>query len=160
MEKYQTDQAAQICANWFVNNKAQDRDNPGSAHYTIDNSNIVQCVHDSDFAYGVLGSQGLFSYNDISLHFEHAGWSASTDWNSDYSQKMLRLSAQLTADRAKKFGVPLVYQNSTGLTAGQAGFTGHHDTVIAASIPGGHTDPGPNFPWSAYMQMVREAAGV
>jgi hypothetical protein len=157
MEMDQTDQAAENCANWFATNK--DPKKEGSAHYCVDNNSIVQSVHDTDFAYGVIGSQGLFSYNDISLSVEHAGWAATTDWNSDYSQKMLHLSAQLTAKKAKQFGVPMVYQNPAGLTAGQAGFTGHMD-VVASTGTGDHTDPGPNFPWASYMQMVRDAAAA
>jgi N-acetyl-anhydromuramyl-L-alanine amidase AmpD len=162
MEMAQTDQTAENCANYFAFNV--DENHKSSAHYCIDSNTIMQCVHDSDEAWGVIGTdtQSGVSINTEALHFEHAGCAGTvpgipaspTDWSNAYTQKMMALSAQLTAKKARQFGIPTVHLSVADIQSGQRGFVGHDD-LNAAWHGGDHSDPGPNWPWATYMALVR-----
>lgn len=95
------------------------------------------------------------------MHFEHAGYASQStaDWQDTFSDAMLRLSAKLVAQKAKENGIPIVHVTGSGLTTagGQPGIVGHGDFTAAFGTAGGHTDPGPNFPWAGYIQMVTDA---
>jgi N-acetyl-anhydromuramyl-L-alanine amidase AmpD/prophage tail gpP-like protein len=153
-----TSDAAQNVANMFA--AGGNAEGPASAHYCIDNEHIIQCVHDKDEAYSVKGSDSSGnSINMQSLNFEHAGGNQSaSEWQDTFSQQMLRLSAKLTAQRAHAWGIPMVHVIPSGLAAGQSGFAGHVDFSTAFPVAGGHADPGPDFPWAQYMQMVSDEA--
>lgn len=158
MEAPESNETAQNVANMFATGSGME--GPASAHYCIDNENIVQCVKDGDEAYGVIGSDNTGgSINQQSLHFEHAGYASQTlaQWQDPFSDAMLRLSAKLTAKKAKELGIPIVHVTPGGLGGGQSGFVGHGDFTNVFGPAGGHTDPGANFPWAGYMQMVQDA---
>jgi prophage tail gpP-like protein len=162
MEAPESNETAQNVANMFAGGRT---DGPASAHYCLDNENIVQCVKDIDMAYGVLGdgTDGSAAVggkiDQQTLHFEHAGYASQTlaDWQDEFSTAMLKMSAKLTAKKAKEWGIPCVHVTPGGLAGGQSGFAGHGDFTTAFSTPGGHVDPGSNFPWAQYMQLVNDA---
>jgi len=151
MEMPITLETAANCANGFAT-----ATRVASAHYTLDPKSIYQCVHDNDVAYGSCGQLGTFSVNDLSLHFEHAGYAATTNWGEPSAVEELKMSAQLTRKLADKYGIPKVKLTPADINAGQSGFCGHGDFTTALSLTGdcAHTDPGPNFPWSQYMAWV------
>jgi prophage tail gpP-like protein len=162
MEAPESNETAKNVANMFAGGKTNGK---ASAHYCLDNENIYQCVKDTDMAYGVLGdgTSGSAAIGGLidqqTLHFEHAGYASQSlaDWQDPFSDAMLRLSAKLTARKAKDWGIPRVHVTPGGLAGGQSGFAGHGDFTAAFDTPGGHTDPGPNFPWAQYMQLVNDA---
>lgn len=178
MQAEETSSTAKNVANWFATGHVPD---PASAHYCLDDKNIWQAVKDGDTAFGVIGSTGAapneVSINAQSLHFEHAGYSGpvvppvtsppthpgqtADQWQDEFSQAMLKLSAKLTALRAKQYGIPLVHCTPADLQAGHHGFAGHGDFSNAFPVAGGgHSDPDPNFPWTQYMGYVNDAANV
>lgn len=140
-----------------------------SSHYCIDNLKVYQCVYDkfaanatAGYAVGVAG--GL-STDQYSLQFEHAGTAEQTaaQWGDNYSQNMLRLSARVVADKCKKYGIQVRHLTVPEIQGGLiSGICGHNDIndAFRASNPGSdmsHWDPGPNFPWADYIQMVQDA---
>jgi len=155
MEMDQTNEAAQNCANGFASSTRL-----ASAHYTIDNQHVVQCVRDNDVAFGSCGTIGASSVNDLALHFEHAGYAGpdppASDWTNTFSVDMLKRSAALTRKLADKYGVPRVHLSTAAISAGQSGFVGHGDLTTALGLTGdcAHTDPGSSFPWATYMGYV------
>ena len=66
--------------------------------------------------------------------------------------------AVLAADIAKRHNIPLVKVSPADILAGKSGFCGHIDITVAKKIAGGHTDPGANFPWDAYLALVKSPA--
>lgn len=96
--------------------------------------------------------------NEVSIQLEHAGYShfEQPEWQSRRGLKELSLSAQLSASLAKEYHIPLVWLTTAQVAAGAKGFCTHNDVTIAFHHVGGHTDPGPNFPKSLYMQMVQK----
>lgn len=138
---------AENIAHYFAN---ESPDRKSSAHYCIDQDSVVQCVPDKDTAYAAPGC------NSDGLHFEHAGYARQSlnEWLLPASQKMLVISAKLVAAKCRQYGVPPVKLTVAQLKAGQKGIVGHID-VTNAYHESTHTDPGPGFPWFAYIDMVR-----
>lgn len=147
--------AAEDCAAYFAHpRQANGSPNRASAHYCIDADSIVQCVRDQDVAYAAP------RVNHNGVHLEHAGYAAQSrqEWLDGYSLAMLKLSAQLTADLCRRYNIPTVHVDRTGLTSGARGITTHRESTEAFGIVGGHTDPGPAFPMDVYIGFVQAAA--
>jgi N-acetyl-anhydromuramyl-L-alanine amidase AmpD len=149
MEWAERGDTAEACANWF----AAPNTRKASAHYNIDNNSIVQSVRDGDTAWGA------GSVNSYSIHFEHAGFASQSrkQWLDAYSIAMLRLSAKLAADLCRKFGIARKHLTNAELRAGQSGFVSHLQVTQVFGPKGGHTDPGPGWPWDVYMSLVTQA---
>jgi N-acetyl-anhydromuramyl-L-alanine amidase AmpD len=141
--------AAQV-ANWFAGATAPE----SSAHYMVDDKQVLQSVKDEDTAWAV----GDFPLNQASLSIEHAGTASQTaaQWADAYSKAELELSASLAAELAHKWGIPAVKLTPADILAGKHGFCGHADITAAKKVAGGHTDPGVNFPWDLYLSAVKE----
>ena len=135
-------------ATWFSGANAPQ----ASAHYMVDNEDIYQTVKETDTAWAV----DDWDLNQCSVSVEHAGNAAQTpsQWTDAYSKAELALSARLTADIAHRWGIPAVKLSPADILAGKAGFCGHNDITAAKKIAGGHTDPGPNYPWATYIAQV------
>ncbi|MEW1691106.1 peptidoglycan-binding protein [Streptomyces sp. NPDC091265] len=117
---------------WFQNPTAE-----VSAHYVVRSSDgqITQMVRDSDTAYHAR------SANASALGIEHEGFIDDPTWFTD---AMYRSSAALTAHLCDRYGIP----------KDRAHIIGHSEA------PGNdHTDPGPNWDWTRYMQLVGGATG-
>lgn len=154
MESPEKPTTAENVAAWFAGPSAPQ----ASAHYCVDEDSIVQCVQDADVAWHVPGryTSGVYA-NDVSIGIEHAGYAKRTaeEWASPQTMAMLRLSAQLTARLCKKYDIPVVKLSPAEVVRGEAGLCGHVD-VTNGTHCGTHWDPGPNFPWDAYLSMVHE----
>jgi len=142
--------AADVARNWFATPAAR-----SSAHYVVDNDSIVRCVDEANTAWATPGA------NADGIQIEHAGYAAQNpgQWGDDYSSAMLELSARLTADLCRRYGIPAVHLTPSQLAAGARGIIGHVDATNAYSGGRGHTDPGPSFPWDAYIAKVRGYLG-
>ncbi|MEU4770756.1 N-acetylmuramoyl-L-alanine amidase [Micromonospora sp. NPDC023644] len=120
---------------WFQNPAAK-----ASAHYTFRSSDgaVTQSVREKDIAWHA----GNWTYNTQSIGIEHEGYVDNAAWFTD---AMYRASATLTRSLANKYGIP----------KDRAHIIGHHE------VPGAtHTDPGPNWNWAYYMQLVNQQTGV
>ncbi|WP_336207385.1 golvesin C-terminal-like domain-containing protein [Nonomuraea sp. LPB2021202275-12-8] len=120
---------------WFQNPSAN-----VSAHYVVKSSNgaITQMVRDKDVAWHA----GNSSYNNRSIGIEHEGFVNDASWFTD---AMYRSSAALTRYLCDKYGIPKT----------RTGIIGHNQ------VPGAtHTDPGPNWNWTTYMNYVTGGGGT
>jgi N-acetyl-anhydromuramyl-L-alanine amidase AmpD len=122
-----------------------------SAHYCVDNTEIIQCVHDSDTAWHCVNA------NANGIGIEHAGFAKQTanDWMSDYNKAMLEISAQESAVLCKKYGIPVrkaVFAGANDPTVKEKGFCGHAEVPLH----GDHWDPGTDFPWDYYFDLINK----
>lgn len=127
----------------------------------IDSNSKVGCV-----PYGTTAwhSGAGSPWNGAIEGYEHSGYARQTrdEWLDPYSKAMLEISAAHYAKRCHDLNIPPRKINSDQLIRAIAtrnpadgGICGHYDITIAAGIYGGHTDPGPNFPWDYYIDRVR-----
>jgi N-acetyl-anhydromuramyl-L-alanine amidase AmpD len=145
MEALEKPGTARKVANWFAGNDAPE----ASAHYCIDDAEIIQCVREEDTAWAAPGA------NSTGIHLEHAGFAAQTaaDWADAYSVSMLKRSATFVADICARRGIPIKKLTPADLIAGAPGICGHVD-VSNAFHKSDHTDPGGAFPWDRYLEWV------
>lgn len=126
-----------------------------SAHYCIDNNSIVQCVQTKDVAYAAPGA------NHDGVHLELAGYARQTEaqWLDPYGVQMLELAAALCGKiLVPKIGIPIVFLDIDTLKREpkSKGITTH--AVISKSFNRStHWDPGPGFPISRFLEMVRSS---
>ncbi|MFF0342039.1 N-acetylmuramoyl-L-alanine amidase [Kribbella sp. NPDC004875] len=112
---------------WFKDPAAQ-----VSAHYVIRSSDgqVTQMVAEKDTAWHVR------TENPYTIGIEHEGYVDQPSWFTD---AMYRSSAALTRNIADRRGIP----------KDRAHIKGHSE------MPNNdHTDPGPNWDWNYYMQLV------
>lgn len=133
--------AAEDVARYF-----QNPDTPSSCHVCIDSDSVVQCVKDSFVAFAAPGA------NNDGIQLELAGYGKQTagEWRDKYSIALLAIAADVAAQYALKFSVPLIHLSNEELLAGKAGVIGHYQ-ASAVYHKSDHTDPGPNFPWPRFM---------
>ncbi len=127
-----------------------------SAHYCVDREQILQCVRDGDVAWHA------GPVNGYSIGVEHAGTATQTEkeWADADSTAILDRSALLVAALCAEYGIEPRRLSLDELRSGASGIAGHGDVTVAFGTVGGHSDPGPNFPWASYVGSVRQALGL
>ena len=120
MEAPEKPGTAAAVARWFAGAQAP----RASAHYCVDRTSIVQCVHEKDVASHV--GDG----NRTSIGIEHAGNARQTpaDWSDEYSEAMLARSSRLVAGICERYSILSELVDVAGLLAGKRGITIHEDT--------------------------------
>ncbi len=130
-----------------------------SAHYFVDSNSVVQCVRTDDVAH-TARAQG----NARGIQYElcaRASWTKAKWMDPSYGLPMLQRAAAQCARDAAKWGITIRKLTPTQVAAGTKGFCGHADITKAFPADRGtHTDPGPNFPWDEFINMVKVAAGT
>jgi N-acetyl-anhydromuramyl-L-alanine amidase AmpD len=152
MEAPEKPKTARNVAAWFAGSSAPQ----ASAHYCVDDVDVVQCVLECDVAWHAPGA------NANGIGVEHAGYASQTpdQWADDYSVAVLERSAKLVARLCQRFGIPVARLSVAELAAGGRGICGHVDVTNAFNGGRGHTDPGDAFPWDRYVGLVGQSLGV
>lgn len=122
-----------------------------STQLVVDDNACFRCVPDLVVPWGAPGA------NTSGLHVEHCGfahWSRA-EWHQHLP--MLRLSAERVARWCWQYGIPRRYLGPVGIRLHRKGITTHADVTKTFGTPGGHTDPGPNFPRDLYLGFVKDA---
>ncbi len=137
------------CWSWLVNPVSQ-----VSAHYVVneDGSEVSQLVREPDRGWHIAAPYRCalnFQHdcwlndvqsNDFTVGIEHAGF-ASQD---SFPQGLLDTSARLVCDMTRDRGIPRDWQHIVG-----------HGQLQ----PENRTDPGPNWPWIAYIHRIQARCG-
>ena len=115
-----------------------------SAHYVISKTGeITQMVQDKDIAY----QAGNWVYNTQSIGIEHEGFVS----DPSTTEAMYQSSSELVKYLAQKYNIPLNHVIGMAPTnpADGSGIIGHNQ------VPGAtHTDPGNNWNWEYYIQLI------
>ncbi|MGN6104830.1 MAG: golvesin C-terminal-like domain-containing protein [Kofleriaceae bacterium] len=137
------------CWGWLRNSAAG-----ASAHYVVkeNGGEITQLVRESNRAWHVAaayecsragnqqcGKNGV-STNNFSVGIEHAGYASQSSWQSG----LIEASAKLSCDIARDHGIPR---------------DRNHIVSHGQLQPWNRTDPGPNWPWSHYIDRIRANCG-
>lgn len=127
-----------------------------SAHYCVDADSIVQCVREDTGAWHAPGYAAGREINRCSIGVEHAGYmkQSAAEWADPYSTAMLLLSARLVGGICRRYQIPIRHLTKEEFLAGEKGFVGHDDCTRWTGV-GSHLDPGPNFPWKQYLELVK-----
>jgi N-acetyl-anhydromuramyl-L-alanine amidase AmpD len=133
--------AAEDVARYF-----QHPDTPSSCHVCVDSDSVIQCVKDSYVAFAAPGA------NADGIQIELAGYGNQTpgEWRDKYSIAMLAIAADVLAQYALKYNIPLIHLSNDELRAGKKGVVGHYQ-VSEVYRKSDHTDPGQNFPWPRFL---------
>lgn len=139
---------ARAIANYFRKTVTR----PSSAHYVIDPLEVVQVVGDHQIAFHA-------PPNTDTIGVEHCDPVAgpAARWSDANHSAMLRLSAETVARLCLAYDLPIRRVGPVGLRLGRRGITGHAD-VSKAWKQTTHTDPGADFPWRLYLDLVQRAA--
>lgn len=124
-----------------------------SSHYTADSNSVVQCVRLKDRAYTVGNRPG----NNRGINWEFAGFASQTreQWLDPYGVAMFEQARPIIRADAATYGIPLRRCTVADLTAFRPGVTSHNDLRLAFEGTT-HTDPGPNFPWDYFMDLINK----
>ena len=87
--------------------------------------------------------------NPISVNAELCGFAKWSPAEWERHPEMLDTCARWIAEECRQYGIPIVKSN-------QHGVCGHVDV----SGPGGHWDPGPDFPWSKVLAAAKSGGPV
>lgn len=137
------------CWSWLTNTQAQ-----ASAHYVVNESGseISQLVRESSRAWHIAATYdcnlnsgvkcGLngYSSNNFTVGIEHGGFASQ----SSFPVGQIDASARLSCDISKAYGIPR---------------DRYHYVAHGQLQPYNRTDPGPNWPWTDYINRINSHCG-
>ncbi|MEX1363254.1 MAG: N-acetylmuramoyl-L-alanine amidase [Nannocystaceae bacterium] len=137
------------CWSWLKNSSSG-----VSAHYVVkeDGNEITQLVRESKRAWHISAkydcnrNEGVdcwrndYSSNHFTVGIEHAGFANQASWNDKLIQESAKLVCNITQDQ--------------GIPRDQYHIVGHGQIQ-----PWNRVDPGPNWPWTQYLDMVDSYCG-
>ena len=104
---------------------------------------------------------GPFSAPPLNKDFWHIcipGFARQTraEWSDSVSTAQIQGVAKFIADKAGIDHFLLWHDTPNALKTGGTGLFGHRDVTTAYGPIGGHTDPGPAFPWDVLLGRVAD----
>lgn len=134
------DPGAENLITWMENNGV-------SYHVVVDDDSRPRQVTDDR------ASWSLRTGNARSLNVCFIGRAAFSRAEWLRHDNMLRLGADQVREWCDRYGIPKVKLTAAQVGADQRGVCGHWDWTVGKR-DGSHTDPGPNFPWDVFIQLV------
>lgn len=139
---------------WFASANAPQ----ASAHEMIDNKVVVVSVDDIDTAW----ADDDFPINLVSKNYEMTGHASNTaaQWADAYETAVISLTEGEFKKDMKKYSIPAHHLTDAEIVAIHngnktlKGICTHADISRALKIVGGHSDPGVNFPLTAFIKAV------
>lgn len=134
---------AENAAAYFASEEAK-----GSANLVVDDDICFRTVPDLRVPWAAP------PLNHDGFHIELAGFA---HWTQDEWLRhswTIRRAAYKTAHRCHVYNIPVRKVGWLGLKLGRAGIT-DHASVSKAFHVSDHTDPGPNFPWPYFIDLVK-----
>lgn len=149
----ETEGAAVACAKGFTKLNRAGGTKASAAHYSVDDKVIAQSAPDT-----VRLIHAPNKGNSRGVGIEHCGSAlyCTDEWLDGIGLQQMHISAWLTAELCHRHRIPARYLTPSEVVNGAAGICSHHDISVGDKIEGGHWDPGPNFPYLFYLQLVRK----
>lgn len=137
-------ETAESAASWFANPASE-----GSAHIVLGNYAGFRCLNDNQIPWAAP------PLNTNGFHIEIVGYAefSRTDWESH--KRSIQWAAYWTAISCIRYDIPVVWCNKAMLLEREPGITAHF-VVSDAFHLSTHTDPGPDFPYSEFMNWTKE----
>ncbi len=139
----------------------QRRTDGTSTHHFHDQDSTIQCVRLRDRA-----NAARHRGNRLGIQHELCGTAQTrAQWLDAASKATLERAAKQVARECRMFDIPVrrlsvaeTRRAWTEFPNGPKGIVGHVDCTRAFPEDGGdHTDPGADFPWDVFLDMVRKA---
>lgn len=134
---------AEGAASWFANQASG-----GSANLVVDDDMCFRTVDDLEIPWAAPPR------NSDGFHIEIAGYSSWSKARWLLHLPRIRRAAFKAAQRCKKFHIPLRWCHPQDLELGRRGITSHNNVSLVWK-QSDHTDPGPHFPYTLFMQLVK-----
>lgn len=138
----------------------QRRTDGTSTHYFVDSDSVVQCVQTRN-----RGNAARHKGNRLGIQYELCGTAQTrAQWLDAASRATLQNAARQVARDCRKYDLPVRRLSAaetrrawTEFPDGPRGIVGHVDCTNAYPEDGGdHTDPGRDFPWDVFLDLVRD----
>jgi len=155
MEAGEYSTTAENCASYFAGSNAPQ----ASAHYCCDNDSVVCSVQPDDTAWHTAHTPT----NNCGIGIEQAGYASqgADGWADGYSTQMIETQVgPLVRALCDRYGIPVRFLDANALRGGEFfGITSHRE-ISFAFVPGGHTDPGPDYPWDKLFNAIDSSVGT
>lgn len=122
---------------------------PVSYHVLVDDDSLLVYLPDNQEAWAA------FSSNPIGLHLCFVGMA---EWDrAEWLRhpRMLQLAADKVRQWCGAYGIPMIKLTPHDVSLNFWGIIGHVDWTIGKK-DGTHSDPGPNFPWDVFINLVKQ----
>ncbi|MEX5634956.1 peptidoglycan-binding protein [Parafrankia sp. FMc2] len=129
-----------------------------SSHVGVDPGGVVRYAPDERGCYGAERNS-----NRRGWHIEHAGYARfAAEWSSPEGLAMIEHAAEAAEAAAyavRRYGIPVRMLSDREVAAFTPGFAHHAQIARAFKVPGGHTDPGLNYPAGELLARVNAILG-
>lgn len=136
-------------AEWLGGGHFKSASTKVSANYGVDCDSVVQYVLEKDIAWHASVANGY----SIGIELICMAGQTDAEWADAYSIAQLDLAAHLVADICLRHDIPICKLTPEQAAAKRPGICGHVD-ITKGFGKGTHWDPGPNFPWPAFIEQV------
>lgn len=124
-----------------------------SSQFYIDDNEAFQSLPSEWVAWHAGSNTG----NTYAISLEITGFNSTNNWLGDPDD--IDMSARITADMCRKWGIQPKYLSVAEMKAGNVTGIVTHDRMRQAWGGTDHTDPGPNFPMAYFIAKVQEFLG-
>jgi hypothetical protein len=152
----EVERGAWSVAKWFANpwDPKKKQWIKASAHIICDNRTTIHCVPEYRHAYHARG----YNYHSLGIEIVGSASQSRDQWLDQYSLDAMLKAAREVARLAGFYRMPIDrFLTDDEVRGYVAGLTTHRAVSRALQIPGGHVDPGPNFPEDKFLEMVAES---
>jgi hypothetical protein len=119
-------------------------------HVLVDSDSAVRTAFDDDRVNGA----GGVAERAWHLCLYGTAHQTAAEWNDLYSKAELVIAAGLVREACERFSIPMTKIGAAQVAANVPGVCAHADVSAVYPASQGHTDPGPEFPWDKFMNLV------
>lgn len=120
-----------------------------STHWVVDEKEAIRCLPDDVVPWGAPGA------NRDGIHIEQCGYARWSLKQWYQHQATLKRAAWVAARTCHRYGIPVRWLTDKQLRNGVSEGLTYHGQVSRVFGGSGHWDPGPNFPKTYFLRMVK-----